>query len=157
MGFFRNMIRTGIGTAGKLLGGFANHMTGGLAGKVGGEILNAATKHAGVIGKVAQGIGRTILSDDARNALSKVADSAMKLIPDGKVKNALRSINDSAQGRNEMHTSAPNKYKSSSSRSTASSGTVYGESTAPIQPFKRVNETPSYASFTTRTRRRKKK
>lgn len=97
MGFFKNMVRNAVGLAGKTVGDWANSVTGGLAGKVG----NLVKENAGLIGKVAGGLGRAVLSDNARNFLSKAADKALKYIPNGSVKDALQKMNNAAQGRDE--------------------------------------------------------
>ena len=98
-GFLKKFIKRGIGIAGKNLMNFANGATGGLAGKVVDNVIDGVNKHAGVIGKVAQGIGRPLLSDKARTTISNLADSAIKYIPKGNVRTALEKINNAAQGR----------------------------------------------------------
>ena len=122
MGYF-------TGLAGKLLSGLANHYTGGLAGKA----ANLIKEHSGLIGKVTRDIGRAVLSDKTRNALSSVADAALKLVPEGEVKTTLSKINDAAQGRNNNNLSntKTNQYKSSNSRIAPGEGSIYGSSTAP--------------------------
>lgn len=55
------------------------------------------TKHAGVIGQIAKGLGESYLSDSTRNRLASIADTALKYVPEGNVKTALSSINKSAK------------------------------------------------------------
>ena len=117
-----------MGLAGKLLGGVANHYTGGLVGKA----ANLIKEHSGLIGKVTGGIGRAIVPDKVRNALSTVADAALKLVPEGEVKSTLSKINDAAQGRERnLSNTKTNQYKSSDSRIAPGEGSIYGSSTAP--------------------------
>ncbi len=99
MGLFKHMFKSALGKTMKNGMNFLNANTGGLAGKLTGTILKGASDHAGTIGKVASGLGKAFLSDKARQGLSKMADSALKYIPKGNVKNALTKINNSAQGR----------------------------------------------------------
>ena len=103
MGFFKKLIKGAVGAAGKHLMGMANAATGGIAGKLVDTVVQGANKHAGIIGKVARGIGRAVLSDETRNKLSNFADSALKYIPGGAVKTALKKINNAAQGRDENY------------------------------------------------------
>ena len=102
-GFFKKLIKTGIGLASKHLMNFANSATGGLAGKVVNTAIDGVNKHAGIIGKVAQGIGRKLLSDKTREKISNFADKAIKYIPKGNVRTALEKVNNAAQGRNENY------------------------------------------------------
>ena len=116
------------GLAGKALGGLANYYTGGLAGKVG----NLVKEHSGLIGKIAGDIGRTVVPEKVRNALSSVADAALKLVPEGEVKSTLSKINDAAQGKSmNLSNAKTNQYKSSNSRIAPGEGSIYGSSTAP--------------------------
>ena len=103
MGIFKKFIKTGIGLASKHLMNFANSATGGLAGKVVNTAIDGVNKHAGIIGKVAQGIGRKLLSDKTREKISNFADTAIKYIPKGNVRTALEKVNNAAQGRNENY------------------------------------------------------
>ena len=98
-GFLKKFIKTGVGLATKHLMNFVNNHTGGLAGKLVNTAIDGVNKHAGLIGKVAQGIGRNLLIDDARKKLSNFADSAIKYIPKGSVRTALEKVNIAAQGR----------------------------------------------------------
>ena len=98
-GFLKKFIKTGVGLATKHLMNFANNNTGGLAGKLVDSAINGVNKHAGIIGKVAQGIGRKVLSDETREKLSNFADSAIKYIPKGSVRTALEKVNNAAQWR----------------------------------------------------------
>lgn len=102
-GFFKKFIKTGIGLASKHLMNFANSATGGLAGKVVNTAIDGVNKHAGIIGKVAQGIGRKLLSDKTREKISNFADTAIKYIPKGNVRTALEKVNNAAQGRKENY------------------------------------------------------
>ena len=102
-GFFKKFIKTGIGLASKHLMNFANSATGGLAGKIINTAVDGVNKHAGIIGKVAQGIGRKLLSDKTREKISNLADTAIKYIPKGNVRTALEKVNNAAQGRNENY------------------------------------------------------
>ena len=102
-GFLKKFIKTGIGLAGKHLMNFSNGVSGGLAGKVVDNAIDGVNKHAGVIGKVAQGIGRKLLSDKTRANISNLADTAIKYIPKGNVRTALEKVNNVAQGRNENY------------------------------------------------------
>ena len=129
MGFFKNMVRNAVGLAGKTIGDWANAVTGGLAGKVG----NLVKDNAGLLGKVAGGIGRAVLSDKARDFLSKAADKALKYIPNGSVKDALQKMNNAAQGRDENYGL---KSKSSPQTPTQASPQAPTETT-PQTPRKR--------------------
>ena len=102
-GFLKKFIKTGIGLAGKHLMNFANSATGGLAGKIVNTAIDGVNKHAGVIGKVAQGIGQKLFSDKTREKISNFADKAIKFIPKGNVRTALEKVNNAAQGRNENY------------------------------------------------------
>ena len=82
---------------------FANSATGGLAGKIVNTAIDGVNKHAGVIGKVAQGIGQKLFSDKTREKISNFADKAIKFIPKGNVRTALEKVNNAAQGRNENY------------------------------------------------------
>ena len=99
MGIFNNMIRSGIGIAGKSLIGAANGMSGGLAGKLLNSTLDYAKTHSGIIGKVAGDFGRRVLSDSVRNRLANAATKAIEYIPSGKVKETLKRINDATQNK----------------------------------------------------------
>lgn len=110
-GFLKKFIKTGVGLATKHLMNFANNHTGGLAGKLVNTAIDGVNKHAGIIGKVAQGIGRNLLSDDARKKLSNFADSAIKYIPKGSVRTALEKVNNAAQGRPNNKSIGDNNIK----------------------------------------------
>ncbi len=101
MGFFKKLIKTGIGLAGKHLMNTANTITGGLAGKLTNTVIEGVNKHSGIIGKVAQGIGKKLFSEETRNKISNFADKALKYIPKGNVRTALEKVNNAAQGRTE--------------------------------------------------------
>lgn len=99
MGFMKHFIRDGIGIAGKTLMNAADVYSGGLASKLTDKGLNAIQKNSGIIGKVAGGIGRFVLSDSFRDKMSNAANQAIKYLPNGKVKDTLKSLNDSAQNK----------------------------------------------------------
>lgn len=69
---------------------------GGIATKYLGGIIH---RNADTIGKAAGGIGRKYLSSTTRNNLSNIADTAIKYMPNGTIKDTLRTINNNAQGR----------------------------------------------------------
>lgn len=94
----REMIKGGIGLGGKVLMGAADNFTGGLASKLLETTAGGLTKHSGLIGKVAKGLGESFLSDNARSKIANIAESALKYVPEGNVKTALSSINKSAKG-----------------------------------------------------------
>ena len=77
----------------------ANAYTGGLAGKIFDSGVEHLNKHSGLIGKALNTIGKSVFSDETRNKISSLADKALNYIPDGKIKDTLSKINDSAQGR----------------------------------------------------------
>ena len=110
-GFLKKFIKTGVGLATKHLMNFANNHTGGLAGKLVNTAIDGVNKHAGIIGKVAQGIGRNLLSDETREKLSNFADSAIKYIPKGSVRTALEKVNNAAQGRPNNKSIGDNNIK----------------------------------------------
>ncbi len=95
---WQTIIKGGVGLGGKLLMGAADSFTGGLASKLLDASAGGLTKHAGVIGQVARGLGESYLSDKTRGRLANIADKALKYVPEGKVKTALTSINNSAKG-----------------------------------------------------------
>lgn len=97
--FMKHFIRDGIGIAGKTLMNAADVYSGGLASKLTDKGLNAIQKNSGIIGKVAGSIGRSVLSDSIRNKMSNAANQAIKYLPNGKVKDTLKSLNDSAQNK----------------------------------------------------------
>lgn len=136
MGFLKSIIKKGIGIAGKTVGNYLNSVTGGLAGKV-GDLIH---KNAGLLGKVAGGLGRSILSDNARNFLSKAADKALEYIPSGKVKDTLSKMNDAAQGRTSQTKKITDYYKPAvenktpQSRSVPAAGTMFNETIKPNLP-----------------------
>ena len=99
MGLMHNMIRSGIGLAGKTLMGAANGVSGGLASRLLNCTLDYAKSHSGVIGKVAGDAGRRYLSESFRNKLSNAANKAIEYIPSGKVKDTLKRINEATQNK----------------------------------------------------------
>ena len=95
----KHFIRDGIGIAGKTLMNAADVYSGGLASKLTDKGLNAIQKNSGIIGKVAGSIGRSVLSDSIRNKMANAANQAIKYLPSGKVKDTLKSLNDSTQNK----------------------------------------------------------
>ena len=89
------MVRSGLSHS---LGAL-NLVTLGLAGKVAGMGINHMNNNAGKIGKAARGFGYATLNQRQRNDLSSVADTAIRYMPKGKMKNTLKKINDAAQQR----------------------------------------------------------
>ena len=97
---FKQWFKEGIGLAGKHLMNVANASTGGLAGKIGNDILNYANKNAGLIGKGLNKFGHWILNDRGREKVSNAADKVLEQMPKSwKVSKVLNKINDAAQGR----------------------------------------------------------
>lgn len=99
MGIMKNLIQGAIGAGAKSLMGAADAATGGLASKLSDTLIKGADSHAGLIGKVASGIGQKFLSDKTRSAMSNIANKAIDYLPSGSVKTALSKINDAAQGK----------------------------------------------------------
>ena len=99
MGIIHNMIRSGIGIAGKTLMRAADGASGGIASRLLNRTLDYAKSNSGVIGKVAGNIGRRVLSDSVRDKLSNAATKAIEYIPSGKVKDTLKRINDATQNK----------------------------------------------------------
>lgn len=126
MGIFKRLIKTGIGLAGKHLMATADAATGGLASKVANTAIEGVNKHAGMIGKVAQGLGQKFLSDKTREKISNFADKAIKYIPKGNVRTALQKVNNVAQGRNEDYKikTQMNKQLNSTEPNSAQSNSV---------------------------------
>ena len=117
---FGKYIRKGLGIAGKSIMSYANNMTGGLAGKVLDKSTDLVSKHAGLIGKVANTVGQHFLSEDTRNKISNYADKALKYIPEGNIKSALSKVNNIAQGR-DVNYVPPKKNKSKSGPTSSTS------------------------------------
>lgn len=69
---WQTIIKGGVGLGGKLLMGAADGFTGGLASKLLDASAGGLTKHAGVIGQVARGLGESYLSDKTRDRKSVV-------------------------------------------------------------------------------------
>ena len=99
MGLFNNMIRRGVGLAGKTLMRAADGMSGGIASRLLNRTLDYAKSHSCVIGKVAGDVGRRYLSDTVRSKLSNAATKAIDYIPSGKVKDTLKRINQATQNK----------------------------------------------------------
>lgn len=128
MGILRKLIKSGIGHVGNYIGNMANAATGGSAGLLGKWVLDKAHSNAGKIGKIAKSFGQAVLSKETRNKLSKGADEIISYLPGGKIKETLKKINNSAQGRNESN----NNYKSSKSSIAGGEGNSYNVNTQPI-------------------------
>ncbi|KAK8834151.1 hypothetical protein M9Y10_025317 [Tritrichomonas musculus] len=71
MGFFKLLVKGALAHGTDAL---MNVATGGLAGKISNTIIIGAKNNAGLIGKVAGGIGKHVLSKSTRNKLSNIAD-----------------------------------------------------------------------------------
>lgn len=122
MGLLGNIMKSTIGHVGNWTKNALNTATGGTAGILGSKMLNMAHKHSGLLGKVIGGIGRNFLNENTRNTLSKAADVALKYIPEGKVKETLSKINNSAKENDisqpDISKSQRNKYKNNNSVTT---------------------------------------
>ena len=99
MGLIKRLIQNGIGVAGRHLINMADVPTGGLMSKLLNGTVDYAKANSGLIGNVIGRMGRSVLNRSIRNKLSDVATNAIKLLPSGKVKDTLKSINESAQDR----------------------------------------------------------
>jgi hypothetical protein len=93
MGLLSKALKLG----GNLVSAGLNHVTGGAAGVLGNKALDFANKHSGVIGKVIGGIGRAALSDETRSKISNFAEKAIDVLPKGRIKSTLSSINSSSR------------------------------------------------------------
>lgn len=71
-----------------------------ILGAIGRGIIGYMGKHSGIIGKTAGFAGRILLGRHTRNLLSNAADYAVDIMPKSVVRDALKGINDAAQGRN---------------------------------------------------------
>ena len=96
MGVMKNLLRSGIGVVGKSIMNVADAHTGGLASQLLNKTMDFTHGNAGIIGKVVGGIGRSVLSNNARKKLADVSTNAINMLPSGKVKQTLKSINESA-------------------------------------------------------------
>ena len=96
MGVMKNLLRSGIGVVGKSIMNVADAHTGGLASQLLNKTMDFTNDNAGIIGKVVGGIGRSVLSNNARKKLADVSTNAINMLPSGKVKQTLKSINESA-------------------------------------------------------------
>ena len=96
-----NLVKKGVGLAGKYALHGLNNMTGGIAGQVFNDSMNWLNKGktTSEIGSELNSLGKWLLNDRGREQLSNLADKALKIMPNGKVKNILSKINDAAQGR----------------------------------------------------------
>lgn len=113
MGLAKDFIQGGVGLLGKAAMGVADHYTGGLASKFVNKGLDAVNRNSGLIGKVAGNIGRSVLSDSTRNKMANAANKAIEYLPSGKVKDTLKSLNESTQngGSNIPTTSQPRRKR----------------------------------------------
>ena len=93
MGLIKRLIQNGIGVVGKHLINLADIPTGGLTSKLLNKTADYAKDNAGLIGNTIGRMGRMVLSQSIRDKLSDAATNAIKLLPTGKVKDALKSIN----------------------------------------------------------------
>lgn len=109
MGIMRNLAKEGIGLGGKLLLDAADRKTGGLTSKLVNSLTSSLNNHSGLIGKVANLIGHKIFAEETRNKMGNFVDKALEFVPDGKIKDALNNINNSAQGREVKVESPLNK------------------------------------------------
>lgn len=126
------LLRGGLHYLGKRAINSLDSMSGGLSSHIGKKVLDIAHKNAGVIGKTVGDLGRKYLSDKSRNFLSKASDVALKVLPEGKIKDTMEKISNSAKNKPTVNLgNAPtNKYKSPDS--TISPGaTSYGQYTKP--------------------------
>ena len=96
MGVMKNLLRSGIGVVGKSIMNVADAHTGGLASQLLNKTMDFTNDNAGIIGKVVGGIGRSVLSNNARKKLADVSTNAINMLPSGQVKQTLKSINESA-------------------------------------------------------------
>jgi hypothetical protein len=98
---------------------------GGIVNKLGREAASKIKENPGIIGKIGGNMARAFVPKKYRKAASTIANTALKIIPEGKIKNVLTKINDEAQNPNLLKT---NEYNKSSS--VISSGpNVYGSFT----------------------------
>ena len=95
----KRLIQSGIGVVGKHLINLADIPTGGLTSKLLNKTADYAKDNAGLIGNTIGRMGRSVLHQSIRDKLSDAATNAIKLLPTGKVKDTLKSINESAQDR----------------------------------------------------------
>ena len=96
-----NLVKKGVGLAGKYALHGLNNMTGGIAGQVLNDSMNWLNKGktTSEVGSELNSLGKWLLNDRGREQLSNLADKALKIMPNSKVKNILSKINDAAQGR----------------------------------------------------------
>lgn len=99
MGLIKNFIRDGIGLDGKTLMTAVDMHTGRLASKLLNNRIDVVKNNSEFIGKVARGIGRSVLSDSIREKMSNATTKAIDFLPSGNVKDTLKSINEAAQGK----------------------------------------------------------
>ena len=96
-----DLVKKGVGLAGKYVLNTANAYTGGLAGKILNDSTNWLNKGKTIseVGSELNSLGHWLLNDKGRQGLSNLADKALTIMPNGKIKNILSKINDVAQGR----------------------------------------------------------
>ena len=118
MGLIKRLVQNGVGVVGRHLINLADIPTGGIASKLLNKTVDFAKDNSGLIGKTIGRMGRNVLNQSIRNKLSEAATNAIQLLPSGKVKDTLKSINESAQDRygedNVQHSHAP-AYRESES------------------------------------------
>ncbi len=96
---FGKFLRNGVGLLGKTALGVADAYSGGLASKVAKGSVNFLDRNAGTIGKVARTLGKNFLNDETRNKIYNYTRTAIKYMPEGKVRTALNKISQAAQGK----------------------------------------------------------
>ena len=99
MGLIKRLVQNGVGVVGRHLINLADIPTGGIASKLLNKTVDFAKDNSGLIGKTIGRMGRNVLNQSIRNKLSEAATNAIQLLPSGKVKDTLKSINESAQDR----------------------------------------------------------
>jgi hypothetical protein len=98
---------------------------GGIVNKLGREAASKIKENPGIIGKIGGNLARTFVPKKYRKAASTIANTALKIIPEGKIKNVLTKINDEAQNPN---LEKPTEYNKSTSV-IAPGPNVYGSFT----------------------------
>lgn len=129
----KSLVKGTLGYLGKRISNNLDAATGGLSSHIGKKVLDFSHKHSGTIGKIAGNIGRHVLTDKARNVLSNATDTALKYVPDGKIKDTISNISKAAKNNTsvvDLGKSPSNKVNSPNS--TVSTGkTTYGQYTKP--------------------------
>jgi hypothetical protein len=60
----------------------------------------------GILGKIGGNIARAVVPDHIRNGAATIADTAISMMPEGKVKNTLSKINNSVQDKSTEYKKA---------------------------------------------------